>query len=110
MFLFRKRVDHYHYHYADDDTKDTLKLIITKLHNMANELEDIKADLVSANQKVAKIKADVEGLHAKIDAAGDTPTPEQWAEVKQLSSQLNSALQEVDDKTADEITETETPA
>lgn len=109
MFLFRSRVDHHHYYHADDETKASLNFIIQKLKKMAQELDDIKADLVSANEKVTKIKADVESLHAKMDAAGDTPTAEQWAEVKSLSSQLNASLQEVDDRTEDEAAEEPTP-
>lgn len=102
MYLFRSRVDHHHYHHADNDTRDSLHLIIQKVKKMANELEEIKADLVSANEKVTKIKADVTLLHSKVDAIPGAPTAEQWAEVKALSSQLNASLQEVDDATPEE--------
>lgn len=76
---------------------------------MAENLNQIKADLQAANEKADKIAADVTLLHEKIDnVEGETPTPEEWEEVKSLSSQLNSKLQGIDDQTPEE-TEGSTP-
>lgn len=75
--------------------------LILKTKKMSQELEAIKADLEAAKVKTSKIAADVAGLHAKIDALGDAPTAEELAEVKQLSADLNTSLQAVDDATAD---------
>jgi uncharacterized phage infection (PIP) family protein YhgE len=78
-------------------------LIIYKLNTMNENLNQIKADLQAANDKADKIQADVTLLHTKIDAIpGDVPTAEEWAEVKQLSSDLNSKLQNIDDATPEE--------
>lgn len=66
---------------------------------MGENLNAIKADLISANEKITKIAADVQRLHDAIAAAGEVPTPEEWAEVKQISADLNTALQAVDDVT-----------
>lgn len=70
---------------------------------MSTELNEIKADLVAAKEKVTKVAADVAALHAKIDAIGDVPTAEEWAEVKALSADLNTSLQAVDDATEDAV-------
>lgn len=74
---------------------------------MSEDLNQIKADLVAANTKADKIQTDVTLLHTKINGVpGDVPTAAEWAEVKELSSTLNSKLQGIDDQTAEE----ETPA
>jgi hypothetical protein len=78
-----------------------LTIILIKLFIMANELDAIKADVVSAKQKVEKVAADVAALHEKLDAIGEVPTEEQWAEVKAMTAELNTSLQAVDDATAD---------
>jgi hypothetical protein len=94
---------HIHIHqHADEDTKKSLYLIINKLNKMNEDLEQVKQDLIAANQKVGKVRADVAKLHALVAAGGNAPTAEQWAEVKALSGQLNTSLQEVDDQTEDE--------
>lgn len=69
---------------------------------MANEINEIKTALEAANAKADKIAADVDLLNTKIQAGGDAPTPEQWAEVKGLAQTLNNKLQAVDDKTPEE--------
>ena len=69
---------------------------------MSEELDSIKGALVSAQEKVTKVAADVASLHAKIDAIGEMPTAEEWAEVQQLATDLNTSLQVVDDATEDE--------
>lgn len=80
-----------------------LKIFITtKLNQMSLQLDELKAALVAANEKVAKVAADVTRLHEKIDAAGDVPTAEEWAEVKTLAEDLNTSLQAVDEKTPEE--------
>lgn len=66
---------------------------------MSTELDAIKADVIAANEKVTKVAADVARLHELITAGGDVPTAEQWAEVKQLTADLNTSLQAVDDAT-----------
>lgn len=76
-----------------------LLFIIIKLFFMSEALNEIKADLLAANEKVTKIAADVARLHAAIEALGDAPTPEELAEVKALSADLNTSLQAVDDQT-----------
>jgi len=71
---------------------------------MANELNDIKADIVAAKAKIVKVATDVANLHAKIDLiTGELPTAEEWAEVKALTVELNSNLQAIDDVTLDDI-------
>lgn len=74
-------------------------LIIIKLIFMSELLDQIKADLLAANEKVTKIAADVARLHAAIEAMGDAPTAAELAEVKALSADLNTSLQIVDDAT-----------
>lgn len=78
-----------------------LSLILKNQKTMSEALDAIKSDLVATKAIVIKVKADVEGLHAKLDALGDAPTPEQLAEVKALSADLVTSLQAVDDETAD---------
>lgn len=80
-----------------------LILIIIKQFFMSEQLDSIKSALVSAQEKVTKIATDVALLHAKIDAIGaGVPTPDQWAEVQQLATDLNTSLQVVDDATPEE--------
>jgi hypothetical protein len=79
-------------------------LIIKKLHKMSTELDGIKQDLADSTALVQKVKADVELLHAKIDALGDAPTPAEIAEVKQMSADLKDSLSAVDDLTPEEDT------
>jgi len=77
-----------------------LIIILFKLLFMSEQLDLIKADLLAANEKVTKVAADVQRLHDRIDEIGDgVPTAEEWAEVKQLSADLNASLQAVDDQT-----------
>lgn len=76
-----------------------LILITIKLLFMSEVLDQIKADLLAANEKVTKIAADVARLHAAIEALGDAPTAAELAEVKALSADLNTSLQIVDDAT-----------
>lgn len=81
--------------------KQQLLLILKNQKTMSEALDAIKSDLVATKAIVIKVKADVEGLHAKLDALGDAPTPEQLAEVKALSADLVTSLQAVDDETED---------
>lgn len=104
MYLFRSRVDHHHYHHADQDTRDALHLIIKNQKKMNEDLDQIKSDLQAANTTLGKVRADVTILHTKIDAIPVQPTAEEWAEVKTLAANLKVGLQEVDDKTEDEAT------
>lgn len=76
-----------------------LILIIIKLFFMSEQLNEIKAKLVTANDKITRVAADVQRLHDLIEAAGDIPTEEEWQEVKDLADGLNTALQAVDDST-----------
>jgi hypothetical protein len=81
-----------------------LIFITIKILKMSEQLDSIKGALVSAQEKVTKIAADVALLHAKIDAIGaSVPTAEQWAEVQQLATELNTSLQVVDDATPEEV-------
>lgn len=78
---------------------EKLNFIIHKLTNMKEDLKEIKKQLVDADTKADKIAADVKLLHDKIDGIGDNPTPEEWQEVKDMASKLNSKLQGIDDAT-----------
>ena len=73
-----------------------LILITIKLFFMSETLNEIKADLLAANEKVTKIAADVARLHEAIEAL---PNSQELAEVKDLSAALNTSLQAVDDTT-----------
>jgi len=87
-----------------------------KLFKTMEDLQQIKEALQQANQTItesaavaAKVDADVTALHAKIDGIADSPTAEEWAEVKALaeslktgSASLKEALIETDAKTDDE--------
>jgi len=77
-------------------------IILIKQHKMSQELDAIKAGVIAAQEKVVKVAADVTLLHAKVDAIIDVPTAEQWAEVQQLTADLNSSLQVIDDQTPEE--------
>lgn len=77
-------------------------LIFKKLYTMGEQLDSIKADLVAANAKADKIQADVTKLTNAIGNTGETPTAEEWAEVKQIASDLNTKLQGIDDQTAED--------
>lgn len=79
--------------------------ITRKLTNMATQLETLSASLDAANEKVAKVAADVQHLHDLITQAGDNPTPEQWAAVQAKADTLNNSLQAVDDQTEDTTTQ-----
>lgn len=76
-----------------------LILILLKLSKMGQELDAINAKLDSANEKVAKVAADVAHLHTLIAGTGETPTPAEWAAVKEKADALNTSLQAVDDAT-----------
>lgn len=76
--------------------------IIKTLNKMGDQLTAIKADLQAANLKADKIQADVTKLTNAIGNTGETPTPEEWAEVKLLSTDLNNKLQGIDDQTEDD--------
>lgn len=82
-----------------------LSIIIQNQKNMATQLEQLSASLDAANEKVAKVAADVQHLHDLITQAGDNPTPEQWAAVQAKADTLNNSLQAVDDQTEDTTTQ-----
>ncbi len=101
------RLDIYHHMVYDDnchelDIKQYLNSIIQKLNQMSEAGEEIKQALTDAKAKVAKVADDVARLHAKIDALGANPTAEEVAEIKEMSADLNSSLQAVDDSTPEE--------
>jgi len=95
-------IEHHHYFHDDEGVKGILHSINKTLLKMNEELQQIKTDLVAANEKADKVAADVTLLHTKIDSIPGLPTAEEWAEVKTLSSNLNSKLQTIDDQTAEE--------
>lgn len=77
---------------------------------MGQNLNEVKEALAAADAKADKIAADVTLLHGKIDNVnGETPTAEEWAEVKALATNLNNKLQNIDDQTAEEVVEPEQP-
>jgi cell division protein FtsB len=76
-------------------------LIILKIYFMSEVLDEIKQDLIESKETVAKISADVDVLHAKIDALSDNPDAEAIAEIKALSTSLKESLVVVDEKTED---------
>lgn len=83
----------------DRETKKLLHLILKKLNQMGDNLNEITAALDAANEKVTKIAADVQRLHDLINQTGETPTPEEWQAVKDKAAALNASLQAVDDAT-----------
>jgi len=94
----------YHHIVADDncyelDIKQSLNSIIQKLNQMSEAGDEIKQALTDAKAKVAKVADDVARLHAKIDALSTNPTAEEVTEIKEMSADLNSSLQAVDDST-----------
>lgn len=98
----RRIVEHHYFYHQDKETKEALFFIKNKLKIMNENLEEIKSSLLAANEKVSKVSADVTLLHTKVDAIPNLPTAEEWAEVKAIAANLNTSLQEVDDKTAEE--------
>lgn len=98
----RRIIEHHHYYHQDNETKEAINLIKRKLIIMNENLEEIKASLLAATEKVSKVSADVTLLHTKVDAIPGMPTAEEWAEVKSIAANLNTSLQEVDDKTPEE--------
>ena len=68
---------------------------------MSEVLDEIKQDLIESKETVAKISADVDVLHAKIDALPENPDAEAIAEIKALSTSLKESLVVVDEKTED---------
>lgn len=76
-------------------------IIILKLFKMSPELEEIKANLIKSNELTAAIKADVAKLDGTISQLGNAPSVEELQQVKQLSADLVSSLQSVDDLTPD---------
>lgn len=89
---------HIHYH-GDDEIKQQLHLIIKNQKKMSEVLDQIKADLATANEKADAIAADVQSLHDQIAALGDAPTAEQLQEVKDASAALVAKLGTIDDAT-----------
>jgi len=83
-------------------TSILLLLIIIKLFFMSEQLEEAKALVQAANEKVDKVAADVALLKSKVDAIADAPTAEEWSDFKQSLTDLNSKLQTVDDQTPEE--------
>lgn len=78
-------------------------LIIITIQNfiMNNDLQEIKDKLIAADLKIDKVGADVVRLHEIINASGELPTAEEWADVKNIATSLNDKLQVVDDQTAE---------
>lgn len=90
--------------------------IILKQFIMSEDLNQIKDDLLAANQTITtaaetavKIDADVEALHAKIDALPVNPDAAAIQEIKDLASTLRAntaslkdALVATDEKTPEE--------
>lgn len=91
---------HIHVHVHYDDCK--LDSILKKLNTMGDNLNEIKAALVAADAKADKIQSDVTKLTNAIGNTGETPTAEEWAEVKLIAADLNLKLQGIDDQTEDE--------
>ena len=86
---------------AEKKLNSLINLILLKLNDMGKELDAIKQQLVDADAKTDKIAADVKHLHDLIENAGETPTAEQWQEVKDAATALNNKLQGIDDSTED---------
>lgn len=79
-------------------------IYLLTIYFIMEAIQQLKEQLIAANAKVAKVSADVDLLHTKIDALPEAPTAEELAEVKQLAADLNTSLQAVDDKTPEETT------
>lgn len=77
-------------------------LIIQKLNIMGENLNEVKQALQDASAKADRIQADVTKLTNAIGNTGETPTAEEWAEVKTLAADLNTKLQGIDDQTAED--------
>lgn len=74
-------------------------IIIKKQKTMSTALDQIKADLATANEKADAIAADVQSLHDQITALGDAPTAAEIAEVQASSAALVAKLGTIDDTT-----------
>lgn len=79
----------------------TILLIILIIQNyfMSEKLNEIKAELTAANEKLTAVEADVQRLHDIIAGSGDQPTEEEWAEVKTLAEGLKNRLTKLDEET-----------
>lgn len=74
---------------------------------MSNEINEIKDVLVATKEIVTNVKADVELLHTKIGQVNsNSPTADQWTEIKNIANGIKDTLTEVDDLTpAEEVVE-----
>lgn len=83
-----------------------INILKLQLHKMGQNLSEIKQALADASLKADKVAADVQKLHDLIQntggGSGETPTPEEWQEVKDAAAALNAKLQSVDDATPEE--------
>jgi len=66
---------------------------------MSEVLDQIKADLATANEKADAIAADVQSLHDQINALSDAPTVEELNAVKETSAALVAKLGTIDEAT-----------
>lgn len=82
-------------------------LILKQNKKMSEQLNEIKDALASAKVSADKVAADVTALHAKIDGIAEQPTAEEWAEVKQMATDLKDSLAATDAATPDEATATD---
>lgn len=93
----------HHHYYCDKDhagrpcCSEQLGLILEKLETLLMSFEDLKAAQAETKALIGNVKADIEGLMAKLEAfvAGGM-TPEQVAEVTADAKAINEQLSAAD--------------
>ena len=77
--------------------EDQLGLILEKLEKLLMSFEDLKAAQAETKALIGNVKADIEGLMAKLDAfAAGGMTPDQVAEVTADAKAINEQLSAAD--------------
>lgn len=84
---------HHIFHFDNEqqgELKKMLNLIIQKLNKMANELEDLTAEVAETKGIMASAKVLIEGFAAALAAAGTDP-----AKLKALRESLNTGSEDL---------------
>jgi len=87
---------HIYHHYDEDCFNNTLDLIIQKLNSIIMTDAELKDLLVTANEKVDKIKTEIQALKDLVAASENVPQ-----DVVDAVNALGSNLQSADDLNPD---------
>ncbi|HJY06343.1 MAG TPA: hypothetical protein VJ323_08485 [Bryobacteraceae bacterium] len=95
-------IHHHHYHDKGDADRlcrmeEMLGTITEKMETIIMSFEDLKAAQAETKALIGNVKADIEGLMAKLDAfAAGGMTPDQVAEVTADAKAINEQLSAAD--------------